>query len=217
MINHTFSRQATNLQIVEKILTDIYSRKRPVKDDKPTDGDKKCRFFCKLGEYVACYGSWTAAENQTSEVVDKYASEQIKILAHGQIIANINIKNVMNDFGGKRQPLPMTIMQVFSPNCGDQGRLSREAEGTKQLQVFHAPDENIDDVINRLNDQIAHSKAEWRYLDKFRDTASLAMRLTQDSQYATDDDFEQPGKLTTPICDFQEKGLKPKLPDSEKR
>lgn len=196
------NEQATNLRVVEKLLADIYSRKMAIEDR--LHPEKQGSFFCKLGAYVACYGSWLSDKNQIDHATDKYASERIKILAHGQIIANINVKHSMNDFGGKRAPMPMSVIQVFSPNCGDNGYLSRESEGLKQLQVFHASDETMDSVINRLKDQIAHSKAEKAYLDKYGDCLSVAAKLGNAQQQ----------KLTTPISVLPQ-GIKPNLPDYE--
>lgn len=156
--------QPSNLQIIEKILADIYSRKRPLKDG--IQSDKSGEFFCKLGANVACYGSWTSAENQRGHAEDKYARERIKLLSHGQIIANINIKHDARE-----------IIQVFSARCGDNGILSRENLANKQLQIFHAPDETADDVVNTINNEIALSKAERAYKDRFGDYRSLAERL----------------------------------------
>ena len=197
------NEQATNLQIVEKLLADIYSRKMAIEDK--LHPEKQGSFFCKLGAYVACYGSWSSVKNQIDHATDKYANEHIKILAHGQIVANINVKHTLNDLGGKRAPMLLSVIQVFSPNCGDNGLLSRESEGLKQLQVFHGPDETMDSVINHLKDQIAHSKAEKAYRDKFGDRLSLAAKLANGAQE----------KLTTPISGFAAKGMKPHIPDCE--
>lgn len=182
---------------MEKILADIYSRKRPLKDG--IQSDKSGEFFCKLGANVACYGSWTSAENQQGHAEEKYARERIKLLSHGQIIANINIKHDARE-----------IIQIFSARCGDNGVLSRENTATKQLQIFHAEDETADGVINFINNKIALSKAEKAYADKFGDYVSLAERL------GSAKDAVEFGKLTTPISDFLPNGLKPKSSDKQK-
>lgn len=156
--------QPTNLQIIEKILADIYSRKRPLKNG--VQNEQEGEFFCKLGARMVCYGSWTSAKKQEGHTEDKYANERIKLVAHGQIIANINIKRDARE-----------VIQVFSARCGDNASLTREIAAQKQLQVFHAEDETADQVINVISNEIALSKAERAYNDKFRDYVSLAERL----------------------------------------
>lgn len=160
-MNFYESDQSCNLQIIEKVLSKAYDRKRVINTEKSPTNEHEGHYWGKLGADVAYYGHWVAADDELKQADVKYANERIKFVINGgQPFANINIKHGLTPETEKYKAMPTTTIQFFSPRCGDNGVLTREKNGLKQLQIFHAPDETADSAINDFYDVIAYSIAK---------------------------------------------------------
>lgn len=181
--------EISNWQRIQKLLNEIYSRKKVLKNYLVSDTEAEGNFNGKIGTDVAFYGTWTGSSRQMKQADDKYAKERIKLIAAGKIFANFNIKNGVTNFARSAKQVPSTIVQVFSPRCGDNGHLTKEIEGVNQLQVFHAPDETAEEVLDKIFDTIAYSKAKATY-NKVFSQPSLATRLADAGLETTENSFQ---------------------------
>ena len=160
-MNFYDSNQPRKMKIIEKVLAEVYDCKLPIKNQDGTLSRDENKFFGKLGADVAFYGTRVYANNARSELAnEKYPDERIKFLFQKKVFANVNVKHVFILKNDKQEASLATSIQFFSPRCGKNDMLTKEKEGLKQLQIFHAPDETADEVIDAFYDTIAYSMAK---------------------------------------------------------
>ena len=156
--------QMTNLQKVLKLFSEVNGRK---KDLPSRDNDQNAgRFFGKIGPDITFNGKWTGTAKPDA-VLYKYETEKISLAVNGDFLATIVMKRGSDEFCKKRNQLPRTLFEIYTPNCGEKSCISKDTEGLNQVRVYHAPDETFDGVFDEIWDAVALSKAKEAYNRKF--------------------------------------------------
>ncbi len=165
----------TNLQVVEGLLSEIHKRKKNVYIDDVNANPNEEHYMGRLGAHITFYG--TKIKDQTGQFSEKCVQEKIKLLDRGQGLVNFNIKHSMTTAKLECDSIEVKVIQVFSPRYSTNQCLTKENLATKKLQIFHAPDENANSLINNICDAIAYSKACMSYRKEFGSYLNLATRL----------------------------------------
>lgn len=158
----------SNLQRVKQIVDNVNAWKIDTKEPNKSKFAMDGNFTGKMGVNVFFTGHWLYATDRPSGNPNKYASEEIRLLKYNYQFATIKVKNGFTHNVDKRNQVPATVYQVFSPKYQQEsGHLGENIEATNQLQVFCGPNETADSVLDEICDTIAYSKACFYWCKKF--------------------------------------------------
>jgi hypothetical protein len=153
----------TKVQIMQKLFSEVNGRKKDIKD---CSNENNGRFFGKIGPDVTFRGEWMGT-TEKDEVFFKYAKEKISLMANGEFLVSVVMKRGSDEFCERKNQLPRTLYEVYTPRCGDKSCINKEHEGLNCLRVFHAPDETIDSVFDNIWDAVTLSKAKEAHIHKY--------------------------------------------------
>jgi|GEM_PF-2572560 len=173
--------EITNYDRVEKLLLEINATKKNLKTTKLPDNKVVTQFAGKLGADVSYTGEVVRLLGKQNEIPRESTYRDIRIAAHGELLAIISAKNALTDGAQKRKSVRTNSIWVISPQCKEDGVDSKSIEALNQLHVLHAPDETADSVIDHICDEIAYSKAKVAY-DKKYTHLNIATKLADLSQ-----------------------------------
>lgn len=173
----------TNIQIIDKILSEINGCKKDVLN---RNGDKNSgHFYGQIGHGMTFSGEWKGVtENSTAPY--KYALEKVWLSMNDQLLLSLVMKRIDDNFCKERHLMVRTLYEVYTPHCGSQSCVSKDAEALKKLRVFHAIDETLDGIMDQLLDAYAYSKATVAYDRKYH-TLNIATRLANLKNKSCDD------------------------------
>ena len=174
----------TNIQIIDKILSEINGCKKDVLN---RNGDKNSgHFYGQIGHGMTFSGEWKGVtENSTAPY--KYTLEKVWLSMNDQQLLSLVMKRTGDDYSKDHHQIVRTLYEVYTPRCGSHGCMSKDVESTlKQLRVYHAADETLDGIMDQLLDAYAYSKATLAYDRKYH-TLNIATRLANLKNKSCDD------------------------------
>lgn len=156
----------SNLDLIRKFVlrhVNVNPTKKNSKTAQNTQNQKQGSFFGHIGVDVSYTVNWVAADEHPERHDFKFGSEQIKLIAFGKTLATVNVKNSYTKIIDKRTQIPSTLIQIYSPHYQQGGTVTKSIEAVNQLQIYHAPNETADEVINKMCDVIGYSLAKKKY------------------------------------------------------